>query len=292
MYIIHRIYTLSTKMTQKIDINHENVVADVKRALQEDVGAGDLTASLIPEDIVSATIISREHATLSGVLWVNEVFSQVNSDINVEWLFNDGDRITKNDVLCKLTGPARQLLIGERAALNFMQTLSGTATLAQKYADAVKGIDVKILDTRKTLPGLRIAQKYAVVCGGCHNHRFGLYDGILIKENHILAAGSIKAAIDAAKKIANGIAIEVEVETFDELDQALAAQADIILLDNFDIPALEKAVAITQRKALLEASGGITIENLRSIAETGVDRISIGALTKDLQSIDLSMRFI
>ena len=276
----------------KIDINHETIIADVNRALQEDVGAGDLTASLIPEDIVTATIISREQATLSGVLWVNEVFAQVSTDIKVEWLFNDGDRVNENNVLCKLTGPARQLLIGERAALNFMQTLSGTATLAQKYADAVTGIDVKILDTRKTLPGLRIAQKYAVLCGGCHNHRFGLYDGILIKENHILAAGSIKAAIDAAKKIANGIAIEVEVETFDELDQALTAQADILLLDNFDIPALEKAVAITQGRALLEASGGITLNNLRRIAETGVDRISIGALTKDLQSIDLSMRFV
>lgn len=275
----------------KIDINHGFITADVTRALQEDVGTGDLTASLIPEDIVTATIISREMATLSGVLWVNEVFSQVSSDIKIDWIFNDGDRVQENDVLCKLTGPARQLLIGERAALNFLQTLSGTATLAQKYADAVEGIDVKVLDTRKTLPGLRIAQKYAVVCGGCYNHRFGLYDGILIKENHILAAGSINAAIDAANKIANGIAIEVEVETFDELDQALDAQADIILLDNFDIPALEKAVAITKGKALLEASGGITLDKLRRIAETGVDRISIGALTKDLQSIDLSMRF-
>ncbi|MBL1319739.1 MAG: carboxylating nicotinate-nucleotide diphosphorylase [Methylophaga sp.] len=278
-------------MSFKTDINHKHIAADVVRALQEDIGTGDLTASLIPEDRVSATIISREQATLSGVLWVNEVFSQVSSAIKIEWQFNDGDRVNENDVLCKLTGPARQLLIGERAALNFMQTLSGTATIAQKYADAVEGIDVKILDTRKTLPGLRMAQKYAVVCGGCYNHRFGLYDGILIKENHILAAGSIKASIDAAKKIANGIAIEVEVETFGELEQALAAQADIILLDNFDIPALEKAVAITQSKALLEASGGITLKNLRGIAETGVDRISIGALTKDLQSIDLSMRF-
>jgi len=275
----------------KIDINHGFITADVTRALQEDVGTGDLTASLIPEDIVTATIISREMATLSGVLWVNEVFSQVSSDIKIDWIFNDGDRVKENDVLCKLTGPARQLLIGERAALNFLQTLSGTATLAQKYADAIEGIDVRVLDTRKTLPGLRIAQKYAVVCGGCYNHRFGLYDGILIKENHILAAGSINAAIDAANKIANGIAIEVEVETFDELDQALDAQADIILLDNFDIPALEKAVAITKGKALLEASGGITLDKLRRIAETGVDRISIGALTKDLQSIDLSMRF-
>lgn len=274
-----------------LKIDHENIVTDVKRALQEDIGMGDLTANLIPENIVYATIISRGQATLSGVLWANEVFAQVSADIKIKWLFTDGDHVNENDALCKLTGPARPLLIGERVALNFMQTLSGTATLAQKYADAVEGIDVKILDTRKTLPGLRIAQKYAVACGGCHNHRFGLYDGILIKENHILAAGSIKAAIEMAKKIANGIAIEVEVETFDELDQALAAQADIILLDNFDIPALEKAVGITQGKALLEASGGITIENLRNIAKTGIDRISIGTLTKDLQSIDFSMRF-
>lgn len=278
-------------MSLKFGVAHKHIAEDVCRALQEDVGTGDLTASLIPEDIVTATIISRERATLSGVLWVNEVFVQVSSDIKIEWQFNDGNRIQENDVLCRLTGPARQLLIGERAALNFMQTLSGTATLAQKYADAVKGIDVQVLDTRKTLPGLRIAQKYAVVCGGCYNHRFGLYDGILIKENHILATGSIKAAIGAANKIANEIKIEVEVESFDELAQALAAQADIILLDNFDIPALEKAVAITKGKALLESSGGITLENLRRIAETGVDRISVGALTKDLQSIDLSMRF-
>ncbi len=279
-------------MSLNYPIDRLAIIDNVKRALKEDVGTGDLTASLIPEDIVSATIISRENATLSGVLWVNEVFSQVSTDIKITWSFNDGDRVKENDEICRLTGPARQLLVGERAALNFMQTLSGTATLAQKYADAVEGIDVKVLDTRKTLPGLRIAQKYAVVCGGCYNHRFGLYDGILIKENHILAAGSIKAAIDAANKISNGIAIEVEVETFNELDQALAAKADIILLDNFDIPALEKAVKINQGQALLEASGGITLNNLRSIAETGVDRISIGALTKDLQSIDLSMRFL
>jgi nicotinate-nucleotide pyrophosphorylase (carboxylating) len=279
-------------MTLMHPVDRQAIIDDVNRALQEDLGTGDLTASLIPEDIVSATIISRENATLCGVLWVNEVFARVSADIKISWSFNDGDRIQENDVICTLTGPARQLLIGERAALNFMQTLSGTATLAQQYADEVEGLDVKILDTRKTLPGLRIAQKFAVVCGGCYNHRFGLYDGILIKENHILAAGSIKAAIDAASKIANGIAIEVEVETFDELDQALSVKADIILLDNFAIPALQKAVAINQGQALLEASGGITLENLRSIAKTGVDRISIGALTKDLQSIDLSMRFI
>lgn len=278
-------------MTLKIDIDRNIIADDVRRALAEDIATGDLTASLIHQYIVTATIISREHATVSGVLWVNEVFSQISSDIKIEWFFNDGDRANKADVLCSITGPAHQLLIGERTALNFMQALSGTATLAQQYADAVEGINVKMLDTRKTLPGLRIAQKYAVRCGGCHNHRFGLYDGILIKENHILAAGSIKAVIEAAKKIANGIAIEIEVETFDELNQALAAQADIILLDNFDIPSLEKTVQVTQGKALLEASGGITLENIRAIAETGVDRISIGALTKNLRSIDLSMQF-
>lgn len=215
-----------------------------------------------------------------------------NTSIKINWFFNDGDRIFANDILCELTGHTRQLLSGERTALNFLQTLSGTATLAQQYTDAVSGTDVKILDTRKTIPGLRLAQKYAVQCGGGNNHRVGLYDGILIKENHIIAAGSIKAAISSAKKIADGIAIEIEVENFDELEQALTAQADIILLDNFGVANLQKAVAINQGQAKLEASGGITISNIRAIAETGVDLISIGALTKDIHSIDLAMRFI
>jgi nicotinate-nucleotide pyrophosphorylase (carboxylating) len=281
-------------MTIKFDFN-QNIISDnVTQALKEDIGAGDLTASLIPETSTAATIISREKATLSGVLWVNEVFAQLSSNIKIIWFFNDGDRISENDILCKLTGPARQLLSGERVALNFLQTLSGTASLVQNYADTVVDLDVKILDTRKTIPGLRIAQKYAVRCGGGHNHRVGLYDGILIKENHILATGSIIAAIASAQEIAKGttIGIEVEVENFDELEQALVAQADIILLDNFDVPALIKAVEINQGRAKLEASGGITLDNVRTIAETGVDRISIGALTKDIRAIDLSMRFI
>jgi nicotinate-nucleotide pyrophosphorylase (carboxylating) len=281
-------------MTIKFDFN-QNIISDnVTQALKEDIGAGDLTASLIPETSTAATIISREKATLSGVLWVNEVFAQLSSNIKIIWFFNDGDRISENDILCKLTGPARQLLSGERVALNFLQTLSGTASLVQNYADTVVDLDVKILDTRKTIPGLRIAQKYAVRCGGGHNHRVGLYDGILIKENHILATGSIIAAIASAQEIAKGttIEVEVEVENFDELEQALVAQADIILLDNFDVPALIKAVEINQGRAKLEASGGITLDNVRTIAETGVDRISIGALTKDIRAIDLSMRFI
>lgn len=279
-------------MTIKFDFN-QNIISDnVTQALKEDIGAGDLTASLIPETSTTATIISREKATLSGVLWVNEVFAQLSSNIKITWFFNDGDRISENDILCELTGPARQLLSGERVALNFLQTLSGTASLVQNYADTVVDLDVKILDTRKTIPGLRIAQKYAVRCGGGHNHRVGLYDGILIKENHILATGSIIAAISSAQKIAKGIAVEVEVENFDELEQALIAQADIILLDNFDVPDLIKAVEINQGRAKLEASGGITLDNVRTIAETGIDRISIGALTKDIRAIDLSMRFI
>ncbi|MFW5450122.1 MAG: carboxylating nicotinate-nucleotide diphosphorylase [Methylophagaceae bacterium] len=278
-------------MTIKFDFNQDTIVDNVTQALKEDIGTGDLTASLIPETMTTATIISREKATLSGILWVNEVFAQLSSTTQIHWFFNDGDRVSKNDKLCELTGPARQLLSGERAALNFLQTLSGTASLVQQYSDAVSDIDVKILDTRKTIPGLRIAQKYAVRCGGGHNHRIGLYDGILIKENHILAAGSIEAAICAAKKIANGIAVEIEVENFDELEQALSAQADIILLDNFDIAALKKAVEMNQGRTQLEASGGITLNNVRAIAETGVDRISIGALTKDVRAIDLSMRF-
>ncbi len=279
-------------MTIKFDFNQDAIVDNVTQALKEDIGIGDLTASLIPDAATTATIISRDDATLSGILWVNEVFAQLSPLITITWFFNDGDRISENDKLCELTGPANQLLSGERAALNFLQTLSGTATLVQQYTDSVSDLDVKILDTRKTIPGLRIAQKYAVRCGGGHNHRIGLYDGILIKENHILAAGSIDAAICAAKKIAYDIAVEIEIENFDELEQALSAQADIILLDNFDIAALKKAVEINQGRTQLEASGGITLNNVRAIAETGVDRISIGALTKDVYSIDLSMRFI
>jgi nicotinate-nucleotide pyrophosphorylase (carboxylating) len=268
------------------------IASQVKLALLEDVGQQDLTADLIPaEAIASARLITRESAVLCGRQWFEAVFAQLEPTIQIEWLADDGDRLQPNDVICRLTGPARAILTGERTAMNFVQTLSATATRAGTYADAVAGLPVKVLDTRKTLPGWRMAQKYAVRCGGCHNHRIGLYDGILIKENHINAAGSIAAAVEQAKALHPGINIEVEVENLDELNQALAAQADIILLDNFDIDLLNQAVAINQGKALLEASGGISLETIREIAETGVDRISVGALTKDIIAVDLSLRF-
>jgi len=280
-------------MTVENTIPNEFIVAQVKLALLEDVGQQDLTADLIPIDILAdATIITRENATLCGQAWLEQVFKQLDPAIIVNWFFQDGDQMQANDVICTLHGPARTLLTGERTAMNFVQTFSATATVARQYAHQVNGLDVQILDTRKTIPGLRLAQKYAVRCGGAYNHRVGLYDGILIKENHINAAGSISAAIEQARHLHPEIAIEVEVENFTELEQALSAQADIILLDNFDIAALTQAVDINQGRAKLEASGGILLENVRAIAETGVDRISIGALTKDINAIDLSMRFI
>ena len=268
------------------------ITSQVKLALEEDIGQQDLTADLIPASSqATATIISREPATLCGQAWLKEVFKQVDPTIDVTWHFNDGDSLDPDSIICTLSGPARSLLTGERTAMNYIQTLSATATLSSLYAKQVEGIEVQVLDTRKTIPGFRLAQKYAVKCGGCYNHRIGLYDGILIKENHINAAGYIEAAIAQAKELHPGIAIEVEVENFDELKQALAGQADIILLDNFDIPALKKAVALNQGLALLEASGNVNLTTVRAIAETGVDRISVGALTKDIKAIDLSMRF-
>lgn len=266
--------------------------SQVKLALLEDIGQQDLTANLIPADaLAKAQLITRQDAVLCGREWFNTVFEQLDPAIQVEWLAEDGDRLSANDVICRLSGPARAILTGERTAMNFLQTLSATATQAKRYADAVSGIDVKVLDTRKTLPGWRVAQKYAVRCGGCVNHRFGLYDGILIKENHINAAGSISQAVAQAKALNTGVSIEVEVENLDELSQALEAGADIVLLDNFDIAQLKQAVAQTKGQAQLEASGGISLENIRDIAETGVDRISVGALTKDIQAVDLSLRF-
>jgi len=280
-------------MTIENTIPAQLIHSQVKLALQEDIGQQDLTAELIPIDAVAtATIITREDSTLCGQEWVEQVFKQLDPSITIEWSFSDGDAIRANDTLCTLYGSARTLLTGERTAMNFLQTLSATATLAKHYVEQVSGIDVHILDTRKTVPGLRLAQKYAVRCGGAYNHRVGLYDGILIKENHINAAGSISAAVNQAQSLHPTVDIEVEVENFAELEQALQANADIILLDNFDIPALKKAVDLNQGQAKLEASGGITIEGLRAIAETGIDRISIGALTKDIRAIDLSMRFI
>lgn len=266
--------------------------SQVKLALLEDIGQEDLTANLIPADsLTKATLITREDATLCGMQWFESVFKQLDDSIAISWNAQDGDRIKANTVICELHGPARTLLTGERTAMNFLQTLSATATLSSVYADAVAGLPVQVLDTRKTIPGWRIAQKYAVKCGGCFNHRIGLYDGILIKENHIMAAGSISNAVNQAKALSAGVPIEVEVENLSELDQALAAGADIILLDNFALADLKQAVTVNQGQSKLEASGGITLDNIRSIAETGVDRISVGALTKDIKAIDLSLRF-
>jgi len=269
------------------------ISSQVKQALEEDIGQQDLTADLIPHETqASANIITRENATLCGEKWLNEVFNQLDPTITIKWNFADGERMNADDIICQLQGPARTLLTGERTAMNFVQTLSATATHAQRYADEVQGINVQILDTRKTLPGFRLAQKYAVRCGQCYNHRIGLFDGILIKENHINAAGSIANAVQQARDLHPSIDVEIEVENFAELEQALAAGADIIMLDNFDVADLIKAVNITKGKAKLEASGGITLDNVRRIAETGVDRISIGAITKDIQAVDLSMRFL
>lgn len=265
----------------------------VRLALAEDMGAGDLTAALIPERAHSqARVISREQAVICGRDWFDQVFAQLDTAIRIEWLVKDGERVQANQLLCTLSGPSRPLLSGERTALNFLQTLSGTATLARHYAETLAGTGVKVLDTRKTIPGLRRAQKYAVRCGGGTNHRIGLYDGILIKENHIAAAGSIAAAVNQARATAPAaIQIEVEVEDLSQVRQALAAGADILLLDNMPAEQLREVVALNQGQAKLEASGGITLENIRNIAETGVDYISVGAITKQLHAIDLSMRF-
>ncbi|WP_210398188.1 carboxylating nicotinate-nucleotide diphosphorylase [Motiliproteus sediminis] len=265
----------------------------VRRALEEDVASGDITAALIPESQRAvAEVISREAATICGRDWVNEVFRQVDPGILIHWHVNDGNRVEADQPLFHAEGSARSLLTAERCALNFLQTLSGTASRAHDYAELVRGTPVKLLDTRKTLPGLRNAQKYAVSCGGCYNHRIGLYDAFLIKENHIAACGSIANAVAQAKQNEPGKPVEVETENLDEFNQALEAGADIIMLDNFSLADMRRAVAECQGRAKLEASGGITQETLRTYAETGVDYISIGTLTKDCQSIDLSMRFI
>ena len=264
----------------------------VSAALAEDVGPGDQTAALIPQDAVTtAQVVSRQSAVLCGINWFDEVFRQLDSGIEVSWSAQDGDAINRDLLLCVLQGNTRALLTGERTALNYLQTLSGTATQAQQYADAVQGTGVRILDTRKTLPGMRLQQKYAVTCGGCHNHRIGLYDAILIKENHIMAAGSILAAVEAAQSAAPDLEIEVEVEDLDELEQALNAGVQRLLLDNFDPDRLREAVRINRGRARLEASGGVSLGSILAIAATGIDDISVGALTKDVEAVDLSMRF-
>ena len=264
----------------------------VALALAEDIGGGDLTAALIPEATqAEATVISRESAVLCGTAWFDAVFQQLDARIVTDWLAGDGDRIEPDQLLCVLNGPARPLLTGERTALNFLQVLSGTATLARRYADLVAGTNAVILDTRKTLPGLRQAQKYAVRCGDCQNHRFGLFDAVLIKENHIMAAGSIGQAIATARHLHPDVTVEIEVENLTELEEALAARPDIVMLDNFDLATLVVAVRIADRRVKLEASGNVNFDTVRPIAETGVDYISIGGLTKDVRAVDFSMRF-
>ncbi len=270
-------------------IDQKEITANVKTALAEDVGPGDVTAELVPADAVAtATLITREHAVLAGCPWFDEVFKQLDATVNIDWRVADGDTVSPNQILCDINGPARSLLTGERTAINFLQTLSATATTVANFVKIIKDTRAKILDTRKTIPGLRLAQKYAVTCGGGINHRIGLYDAILIKENHILAAGSITEAIKQAKS--KNLPVEIEVETLHELEEALNAEADQVLLDNFNLAKLVKAVNINLGRARLEASGNIDKNNLHAIAETGVDYISIGALTKNIQAIDFSMR--
>jgi len=267
--------------------------ANVSAALLEDVGDGDITARLIPADeLASAAIITREDATICGVDWVNEVARQVDPTIAIDWMVADGQQAEANQLLFQAYGNARSLLTFERCALNFLQCLSGTASIAHYYAGLVADTQVKLLDTRKTIPGLRKAQKYAVACGQCYNHRIGLYDAFLIKENHIAACGGISQAIATAREQEPAKPVEVEVESMDELQQALGAGADRIMLDNFTLREMREAVELCAGRAELEASGGITEQTLRPIAETGVDYISIGALTKDCRAIDLSMRFV
>ncbi len=270
----------------------QSIQINIQQALQEDIGTGDITALLTPEDEqATATIISREDMILAGQPWVNSLIQTYDPKIEVIWLKNDGERVQANEAFLKLAGSARSLLTVERPVLNFIQTLSAVATKVADYVQRLNGLNTKLLDTRKTLPGLRIAQKYAVAVGGGQNHRLGLFDAFLIKENHIMAAGGIAQAIAKAHDIAPGKPVEVEVETWDELNQALNAGADIVMLDNFSTQQMQDAVQHVAGRCKLEASGNITLENLREVASTGVDYISMGALTKDIKAVDLSMRF-
>lgn len=270
----------------------DGIADSVARALQEDIGTGDLTAQLLAADKpVTATVISRQEAVIAGIPWFNEVFRQLDEQVTVQWQVVEGEHINPDQVLCELHGPARSLLTGERSALNFLQLLSATATQTRHYVAAVAGTKVRILDTRKTLPGLRMAQKYAVRCGGGQNHRLGLFDAFLIKENHIMAAGSIAAALHAAQQLnQHNAPVEIEVESLEQVQEALNAGATRLLLDNFSLPMLREAVALVDGQASLEASGGVDLGSIRAIAETGVDFISVGALTKDIEAVDLSLR--
>ncbi|MFM5571286.1 carboxylating nicotinate-nucleotide diphosphorylase [Aeromonas veronii] len=282
----------------------QDVSRAVRAALLEDLGdalttldqpdaSADITAQLIPAArMATARVITREAGVFCGQPWVDEVFVQLGGDVKVEWKVQDGEVLSPNQELFRLHGPARLLLTGERNALNFVQTLSGVATLTARYVAELEGTDCRLLDTRKTIPGLRTAQKYAVTCGGGKNHRIGLYDAYLIKENHILACGGIAEAINEARHLNPGKPVEVEVESLAELEQALAANADIVMLDNFDVTMMREAVAINQGRAKLEVSGNVTLDTLAEFAATGVDFISVGALTKHVRALDLSMRFI
>lgn len=270
----------------------ENIGTVVQNALDEDIRDGDITAQLILADTrASATVICRENAVLCGTAWFEQTFLHLDDSCSVSWQRRDGERMEAGQVVCELSGPARALVTGERTALNFLQTLSGTATTTRRYADALAGTSTALLDTRKTIPGLRVAQKYAVLCGGGRNHRIGLFDGILIKENHIEAAGSISAAIAQMRSRFPELPIEIEVESIAELHEAVGAGADMLLLDNFSIEKLREAVKLAGPRVQLEASGGFEFDGIRAVAETGVDFISIGALTKHLHAVDFSMRF-
>ena len=269
----------------------DSIARDVRRALEEDIGSGDVTADLLPAEArARARVIAREVAVLCGSAWFDECFRQLDPDVRIEWFAGDGDRTVAGAPLCRIEGNARALVSAERSALNFLQTLSATATTTAAYVEAARGTRTAILDTRKTLPGLRYAQKYAVRCGGATNHRIGLFDAILIKENHIAAAGSLAAAVAAARAAHPSLLLEVEVENFDELEQALAAKVDRIMLDEFSPDDMRRAVAHVAGRVSIEVSGSVTLERVRSIAETGVDFISVGSLTKHVRAIDLSMR--
>ncbi len=270
----------------------ESIDECVLRALHEDIGSGDLSAELVPADGSSvALVVSRERAVLCGTPWFDRVFQHLDQGVGIEWNVLDGDPIQPNQRLCRIEGPTRALLTGERTALNLLQCLSGTASVTRAYAQAISGTGATLLDTRKTLPGLRLAQKYAVRCGGGENHRVGLFDAILIKENHIIAAGSIGEALARAKRAHPEVKIEIEVEDLEQLKQAIEAGAEFVLLDNFTLESLRAAVKMAKGRARLEASGGFDLANIRQAAETGVDYISVGALTKNARAVDLSLRF-
>ena len=288
---------MTDQQPQESRLRDTNFRGDIERAVEqaisEDVGSGDATAGLIGEEVLAhAHIVTREQCTVCGSAWLDEVFRQLDPRISVQWHVSDGDHVAATTTICDLRGPARPLLTGERTALNFLQTLSAVATKTRPYVQAVSGTRAAILDTRKTIPGLRLALKYAVKTGGGVNHRIGLYDGILIKENHIAAAGGVPEVLAKTREINSAIPIQIEVENIEQLQQAIASGAKLILLDNFSNEQMAEAVKVTAGRAELEASGGITLDNVREVAETGVDRISIGDLTKDIEAIDLSMRFV